>query len=142
MTDYEKAVGILGANKMQEINNSGLTVISQGTLNRLKFENEEMTESIEQFDQLRPAVVDFAKEMEKKLKDNDHKVHWSECSFDYLISRLKQETNELIEAIVEFKRNPSKKTRQAVIGEASDCGNFSMMIADNMKSNFYGKRRF
>lgn len=90
---------------------------------------------------LRPAVIEFAKSMEKKLKENDHKVHWSECSLDYLILRLGQEQIELIEAVEEFKKNPNKKTRLAVIQESADCGNFSMMIADNMKSNSQGKHR-
>jgi hypothetical protein len=140
VTDYEKAENILGCENMQLLNNAGLTVISQSTLNRLKFENEEMTESLNRFDKLRPTVVEFAHEMEKKLKENDHKVHWSECDIYYLMNRLKQEYEELEEAVLAWVNK--KGNKEWVISEAVDCGNFSMFIVDNMKSDFQGKRRF
>ena len=72
-------------------------------------------------DLLRPEVLAFALEMESKLRANDHKAHWRECSLDYLLTRLEQEALELREAI---------NCGDGVIGEAADVANFAMMIAD------------
>jgi len=72
-------------------------------------------------DQFRPEVLDFASVMESKLRANDHKAHWRECSLDYLLTRLEQEALELREAI---------NCGDGVIGEAADVANFAMMIAD------------
>ena len=73
------------------------------------------------FDQLRPEVLAFAAVMESKLRANDHKTHWRECSLDYLLTRLEQEALELREAI---------NCGDGVISEAADVANFAMMIAD------------
>ena len=70
---------------------------------------------------LRPEVLAFASVMESKLRANDHKAHWRECSLDYLLTRLEQEALELREAI---------NCGDGVIGEAADVANFAMMIAD------------
>lgn len=72
----------------------------------------------------RPEVQWFAKQMEAKLRANDHKRHWSECHPDYLIHRLYQEAGELWRAIEQ------KKPAHEVIQEAADVANFAMMIAD------------
>jgi hypothetical protein len=65
---------------------------------------------------MRPEVLAFAWLMEDKLRQNDHKGGWKECSFDYLMHRLVQEQDELL--------------KQPHISEAVDVANFAMMIAD------------
>jgi len=57
--------------------------------------------------------------MEKKLRENDYKKHWSNCDHQYLLNRLKEEVTEL------------EKPMWDVIEEAADVANFAMMIADN-----------
>ena len=74
---------------------------------------------------LRPEVLAFASVMESKLRANDHKAHWRECSLDYLLTRLEQEALELREAI---------NCGEGVISEAADVANFAMMIADIVQS--------
>lgn len=72
---------------------------------------------------VRPAVLWFAVQMEKKLRMNDHKRHWSTCENGYLTTRLAEEGAELFEAV-------DHGTSEAVIAEAADVANFAMMIAD------------
>lgn len=72
----------------------------------------------------RPEVVWFAKQMELKLKANDHKKHWHEMHMDYLIERLYQESQELWTAIISGNASD-------IVQEAADVSNFAMMIADN-----------
>lgn len=65
----------------------------------------------------------FGKLMEKQLRQNDHKGGWTDEADGYLLRRLQQEVNELVEAV---------KDRRTTIGaEAADVANFCMMIADN-----------
>jgi NTP pyrophosphatase (non-canonical NTP hydrolase) len=82
---------------------------------------------------VRQVVRWFAEEMEKKLQENDHKVHWSDCDMDYLMSRTEQELDELLKAIVDLKFGIG--TSEDVIKEAADVANFVMMIADNSREN-------
>ncbi|MEF2243988.1 hypothetical protein [Paenibacillus sp. IITD108] len=74
--------------------------------------------------QIRETVQWFAEQMEMKLRENDHKGGWEECSLDWLYSRLCQETKELWRSI----DHPS--TYNMVALEAADVANFAMMIAD------------
>lgn len=78
---------------------------------------------------LRPEVRWFAEQMEAALKRNDHKGGWKECGAIYLLSRLRQETNEL-EGVVYFN-----KSEKEIISEAADVANFAMMIANNSLSH-------
>jgi NTP pyrophosphatase (non-canonical NTP hydrolase) len=80
----------------------------------------------------RPAVQWFAGEMEKKLKENDHKGGWGNMSFDELYLRMKKETQELLAA------DMMHKSPEAKIAEAADVANFCLMIAD-LHANKYGK---
>lgn len=73
----------------------------------------------------RMAVEDFAKAMIEKLSRNSHKAHWSKMPNSYLLFRLKQEVSELEEAI-------ASGSSERICDEAKDCGNFSMMIFDNV----------
>lgn len=71
----------------------------------------------------RPVVLWFAAEMEAKLRENDHKGGWSECTVGYLVERLREETVELEMAL-------DAKPFDVVIREAADVANFAMMLAD------------
>jgi len=75
----------------------------------------------------RNEVVIFADAMEAKLKENDHKQHWSSMPMQYLIGRLAEEQEELREAI-------EGENSEEILKEAADVANFAMMIADVAKS--------
>lgn len=91
--------------------------------------------------QIRDEVLWFAGEMERKLKANDHKGDWSNCTFGYLSRRLHQETKELSRALAAFKalrEGPGSDEAAAdmaenLIREAADVANFAMMIADQAR---------
>lgn len=72
----------------------------------------------------RPEVVAFADAMEARLRANDHKGGWQQCSVDWLLARLIQEAGELAEEVV------AEIAEQGVLYEAADVANFAMMIAD------------
>uniref|UniRef100_A0A6M3K3H0 Uncharacterized protein n=1 Tax=viral metagenome TaxID=1070528 RepID=A0A6M3K3H0_9ZZZZ len=76
---------------------------------------------------VREEVLEFALDMERKLKKNDYKKHWKECSLEYLQNRLK---NELQELNFLLKKISNKRE---VINECADIANFAMMIADIMR---------
>ena len=83
------------------------------------------------------AVLKFAKVMLKKLYKNRHKAHWSEADYDYLISRLDDEVDELKAEILRlYNKSGHLNRRRAMkaIRECADVGNFSMMIADNLQT--------
>jgi NTP pyrophosphatase (non-canonical NTP hydrolase) len=75
----------------------------------------------------------FSGQMKKKLAENDHKRHWSEMDDQYLVTRLLQEANELIDAI--HKYNQGEATIYDIISECADVSNFSMFIATNKIAN-------
>ncbi|MGG4288345.1 hypothetical protein ABEW81_11165 [Priestia megaterium] len=75
---------------------------------------------------MRRQVKWFADQMEEKLRENDHKGGWEDCDYGYLIPRLGEEVNELVQAIV------SGQT-VSIVKEAADVANFAMMIADKAK---------
>lgn len=73
---------------------------------------------------IRQEVSWFSLEMERKLKANDHKGGWRDCSMDYLFRRLREEMDEL--ALAEG---------DDIIDEAADVANFAMMIADRLRDS-------
>lgn len=77
--------------------------------------------------EIRPELLWFIIEMEKILKQNDHKTHWSKCTFKYLHSRLGDEYEELAESL-SIGEDPS-----IISKEATDVANLAMMIADNSR---------
>lgn len=81
--------------------------------------------------EIRKPVENFARAMENKLRKNNHKQHWSECSTDYLLHRLRGEVMELEEAIFEGK------SYEEIKDECTDVANFAMFIYDNLS---YEKR--
>jgi len=87
----------------------------------------------------RPAELDrvaidlFAADMRRKMRQNSHKLHWSQVSFDHLFSRLKEEMSELEQAFM------SGAVWNEVVDECADVGNIAMMIADKMRGYNFGK---
>lgn len=79
----------------------------------------------------RQVVKWFSEQMEKKLQENDHKKSWTEYEDDYLITRMEQEMDELMKAIIDLKYG--KGSPEEVIKEAADVSNISMFIADKSK---------
>jgi len=75
---------------------------------------------------IRESVLWFASEMEKKLKENDHKEGWDKTAYLHLVWRLREETSELERALW-------AEDYEAVIKESADVGNFAMMIADKAR---------
>ncbi len=89
---------------------------------------------------MRKEVVRFAETMEKKLKENDHKGGWDDCSIDFLTYRLRQEQAELFEALTLFYKFPNEQTKKLVEDECADVANFSMMIHDLVNKRVGGLR--
>jgi NTP pyrophosphatase (non-canonical NTP hydrolase) len=93
--------------------------------------------------ELRPEVLAFAKLMEKKLRQNDHKGGWQREDPDYILKRLREEVEEiaaygghLVGAQIRHLEHPDdpqqKSSKADSIGEeCADVANFAMMIADN-----------
>lgn len=74
--------------------------------------------------ELRPALAQFAGEMEAVLKQNDHKGGWKDCPMEYLRDRLHQEVRELDRALLDG--DPKNITKECI-----DVANFAMMLRDN-----------
>lgn len=68
----------------------------------------------------------FSRQMEERLRQNDHKSGWQHDNWDALIRRLREETEELIDACRDMGPN-------SVVRECADIANFAMMIADNAR---------
>lgn len=75
----------------------------------------------------RDRLLWFAMRQEGKLRLNEHKGGWGECSREYLLCRLKEEVAELEKAV----RRKKNYKQAEVESEAADVGNLAMMIADN-----------
>jgi NTP pyrophosphatase (non-canonical NTP hydrolase) len=87
---------------------------------------------------IREEVQEFAEVMEKKLKANDYKGGWENCSIDFLTYRLREEQAELFQALTMFHRFPNEQTRKLVEDECADISNFAMMINDLVKKMVEG----
>ncbi len=73
---------------------------------------------------IRSEVKTFAEFMEVSLKLNDYKGGWRNKTPDWLMSRLKDEVQDL-QAALDFALYNEEK-----IGECVDVANYAMMIAD------------
>ena len=69
---------------------------------------------------LRAEVQLFAAAMERELRANDYKGGWTHMTMRRLMTRLRQEVEELENA----------DGTESVMREAADVANFAMMIAD------------
>jgi hypothetical protein len=72
---------------------------------------------------LRPVVVWFARAMERKLRENDHKPGWRGEDAGALLERVDDEIDEL-------KRAVGVRPPLVVLDEAADVANMAMMVAD------------
>ena len=81
---------------------------------------------------VRKQVANFAEAMEVKLKQNDHKEHWSEESIDSLYDMLVEEKEELRKELAFAYRDPDDFDIEQAQEEAIDVANFAMMIWDNL----------
>lgn len=81
---------------------------------------------------IRKEVLEFAQDMEIKLKENDDKEGWKGESFEYLFANLQEEVHELSRY---FDKNVAYKwiTKDEIIRECADIANFAMMIADKCR---------
>lgn len=77
---------------------------------------------------IRTEVKAFAEIMEQKLKENDHKHHWSDSDNSWLLERLLEEVKELESIMDSLSTSDEEKQR-----ECADIANFAMMIADNIQ---------
>jgi len=85
---------------------------------------------------LRSELQWFAEEMEKVLRQNDHKTHWSKCDIKYLHNRLMDEIHELSDSVA------CESPPVVIIKEAVDVANFAMMLADVTRKKFEGHHSF
>lgn len=86
----------------------------------------------------RKEVAWFAQEMERKLRENDHKDGWQGCRIGNLFHGLRKECDELLLAthplqLDTMQEKLSQEDATEIIRECADVANFAMMIADNIK---------
>ncbi len=76
----------------------------------------------------RPEIQRFAEWMELRLRENDHKQHWTNLSAFSLLPKLKAEVVELVAAT--DPHHPGGNCHEEITREAADVANYAMMIAD------------
>ena len=105
----------------------------------LEDKNATLRARVKLLEQPRREVRFFAAEMERKLRDNDFRSGWKECELEWLFGRLREEVDELHDAVTNHLRDCRANYRSVsegpmfppdVAGEAADVANFAMMIAD------------
>ena len=79
----------------------------------------------------RKSVAAFGKQMSGRLMENNHKEGWEDCSFKYLLWRLRQEVEELASAVKGGMAHFGEAND--IVLEAADVGNFAMMIAERAR---------
>lgn len=99
-----------------------------------------IVESESNAQKLRESVEWFSGKMEQKLKANTHKGGWGESELGWLFVRLKEEVEELHNAIND-RVIPTpffgvSHTEEEIIQECADVANFAMMIADKFGKQF------
>jgi len=90
----------------------------------------ETANQLDAFRYLRPEVLAFAHLMEQQLRANDHKGGWDEDHPRALLSRLREETDELDAEVPVRYVDVIGACRERIAKEAADVANFAMMIAD------------
>ena len=96
---------------------------------------------------VRAVVGWFAGHMEEKLRQNDHKGGWDDCTLMWLMGRLRQEVEELTHALTDKvvaakmagNEDIGEDDAMSVIGECADVANFSLMIASKA-SGYIGEQ--
>lgn len=74
----------------------------------------------------RRVVSEFAFDMEKQLKVNDHKGGWGIIAYDYFTHKLENQVYELQKEL----KKPNKDKHEITI-RCANIANYAMMIADN-----------
>lgn len=82
---------------------------------------------------VRAPVRWFAEQMESKLREHDDRDGWYDCDWQWLLSRLRDEVQELQTVLACMSGFGHDQYAKKVINEASDVANFAMMIADNTR---------
>lgn len=75
-------------------------------------------------------VAAFSKVMISKLHENDHKGTWQDASVEWLLDRLRDEMDELKEALETRIKWGTRPNIAWVCREAADVANYAMMISD------------
>jgi hypothetical protein len=78
---------------------------------------------------VRPALIRFVNDMERKLSENDKKGDWGDCDVSYLMTRLFEEVRELQSALLAWDRHEGG-CLPMVVSECADVANFAMMVRD------------
>lgn len=78
---------------------------------------------------IRPEVMKFAKAMEAKLRENDHKGGWDKIDNGELFCALRIETSSLYSEIQAIPLDEDKIKK-----ECADVANYAMMIFDNCEN--------
>lgn len=94
--------------------------------NKLTLEEKEIITALSTLSGIRPAVIWFAFQMERKLKANDHKGGWKKCTNTFLLGKLTEESIEIRESIKRLGTTPLDR-----INECADVANIAMMLAMN-----------
>jgi len=107
---------------------------------RRKYEELQKDRAFEIIKNLRNEVIEFAEDMEKVLKENDHKHGWDEMSYHRLYTHIKTEFEEFQrEYILTCHRLDGRddagiaKMRK----EAIDIANFCMFFCHNYPKGEY-----
>lgn len=100
---------------------------------RRQFEDLQKDRAFEVIKNLRNEVVEFAQDMERILKENDHKTGWDEMSYHQLFNRIKIEFEEFQrEYILTCNRlDGDNKGIAKMRKEAIDIANFCMFFCHN-----------
>ncbi|HKY40736.1 MAG TPA: hypothetical protein VJN18_32600 [Polyangiaceae bacterium] len=88
---------------------------------------------------LRPVVQWFAEQMERKLRENDHKGGWDADNKYSLMNRIGQELRELRAvarkyAELHFGDTTREQLAERGVREAADVANMAMMVADHFRN--------
>lgn len=87
---------------------------------------------------IRDEVLEFSKDMERVLQDNDFKGHWDDDSIEFLFAKLIEEVGEIGKLLA---RTCGKGLEGGgvkasdVVHECIDVANVSMMLASKYRSS-------
>lgn len=79
--------------------------------------------------EVRVEVLDFAQDMEERLKANDHKNGNLDMSFNALLQRMNEEVDKLA-----IELNSDTRRVKRIVKEAANVANFALMIATKAKN--------
>jgi hypothetical protein len=74
----------------------------------------------------RKSVMEFAHDMEKQLKVNDHKGSWNREHHEFLLNEIYKNLSKLQVAL-----SKEDKSKDVITIRCANIANFAMMVADN-----------